>query len=190
MELSLLAQLAGIGNFIINTIKSISPRFKKWFYLLLSLPLSVGIYYFTLPDEPPIPQSIILDWGYSGGARWQPGNPQSIQGPKESMLTVNGSVLRSLARKNYKLIGVGFHYTISGDVLDQPDVSKSGLYDIRDGHITITIPWNDRFISELVHAQPVGESLYLRPIPNYWLLAVPKGVTPKAFNSFNTSGRI
>jgi hypothetical protein len=143
----------------------------------------VGIYYFTLADEPPIPQTIILDWGYSGSARWQPGDPQSIQGPKESMLRVNGSLLRSLAKKDYKLIGVGFHHVISGDVLDQPNISKSGLYDIRDGQINITIPWNDDFISELVHAKPVGESLYLRRIPHYMLLAVPKGVTPQSFSS-------
>jgi len=53
----------------------------------------------------------------------------------------------------------------SGDPLDEPDISKSGLYDVKDELITIIIPWNDTFLTELVMKGIRGT--------NYSLLLVP-----------------
>jgi hypothetical protein len=184
MELSILAALANIGSFVLDVWSNIKrSKIKSAMLGVLCLGIMFfGIYYLTLPNEPPTPRTIITDWGSMAVVKWEHGVAK-FSGPKQSALTVNGSLLRSLARKNYKLIGVCFHYLAPVDVLDQPNISKSGLYDITDHLITITIPWNEQFISELVHATPVNETQYLIPIPQYSILAVPKGVTPESFTT-------
>ena len=48
-------------------------------------------------------------------------------------------------------MGVAFHHKPTGDVLDDPNLSKSGLYDIEPREIRILIPWNETFIADLVN---------------------------------------
>jgi len=51
------------------------------------------------------PQHRIKSWGAIGCVNWDNGVATFI-GPKESVLTVDGALLRSWAKKNYQLIGV------------------------------------------------------------------------------------
>ena len=48
-------------------------------------------------------------------------------------------------------MGVAFHHKPTGDVLDDPNVSKSALYDIEPREIRILIPWSETFIADLVN---------------------------------------
>src|SRR5262249_16891051 len=157
---------ANIGSFVLDVWSNIKrSNVKSAMLVVLCLGIMFfEIYYLALPNEPPTPQTIITDWGSMTGVKWEHGVAKFL-GPKQSTLTVNGSLFRSLARKNYKLIGVCFHNVAPVDVLDQPNISKSGLYDITDHLITITIPWNEQFTSELVHATPINATQYLIPIP-------------------------
>ena len=184
MDLNDFGRLASIGSFLIallinwQKIKAFLGGWWLWLYsvLLIISGVFAGVFIASPYINSLTSHDVILSWGttHQGFLDIKIGIPESVQGVKSSTLIVNGSALRFSERKDYKLIGVCFHYWISGDLLDQPNVSKSGLYDIRDGHITITIQWNDQFVRELV--KPMLGTTYV-------LLEVPKGVTPDDFTT-------
>jgi hypothetical protein len=190
MDIKDISPFATIGSFII-TLLTFLPKVKEhlgaWRFVVYSVFLflsgiGTGIFIiqpYITPLSPPI---LITDFGAVGRVHSEKGVIQ-ILGPKQSTLTVNGSLLSSLASKNYKLIGVVYHYMISGDVHDQPNISKSGLYDIVNHPITITIPWNEQFTSEMLQAQKLSDTLYAVSQQHFALLAVPKGVTPNDFTT-------
>lgn len=136
----------------------------------LSFISSAAGFYFS---ERVAPQ-IVLQWGPAGRSMFVLGDPQSYQGPRASLFLVDGSKLGDWANKNYKLIGICFHHLRSGDVLDEQNISKSGLYDIEPREMQIEISWNAKFVDELTYGvSPTG----------YELLAVPLGVTPDSFDT-------
>lgn len=102
------------------------------------------------------------------------GDVDFIVGAASSELVVDGILLSKRYSTGFKLIGVCFHHTISGDVQDDTDISKSGTYDLESRDIRILIPWNDRFKREFVN-QLVTTA--------YELLAVPPGITPDKFST-------
>jgi len=115
----------------------------------------------------------LLGWGPSGPGQIVMGNPPSLQGSLSSELKVDGALLGDYKGK-YKIMGICFHHTNNGDVLDERDLSKSGLIDIEPRQIIISIPWNQKFIHELASGfQQAG----------YDLLALPLGVAPGDFDT-------
>jgi hypothetical protein len=137
---------------------------------IISFLLCGAGFYFREPAKP----LIITSFGPSGPATFNPGDKTSLKGASSSQLTVNGSALGGYDPKTYKLIGVCFHHKRTGDVIDEPNISKSGLYEIEPREIHIMIPWNDQFITELVNG--VTET-------NYELLVVPAIVSPDSFST-------
>lgn len=82
--------------------------------------------------------------------------------------------------EDYKLAGVIFLYHPNGvDPSDQPLLNKSGLYDIRPEHETLSIPWSDEYRQELIRNGPRGTGT------DYALLLVPKGVEMTQFDTLH-----
>ena len=115
----------------------------------------------------------ILSHGPAGPGYIIPGNPDSLQGSMSSEIKVDGQLLKRY-QKNYKIMAVCFHHLKRGDVLDEDNLSKSGLYDIEPRQITMSTPWTRKFIEEMAAGwQQTG----------YELLAIPPGVTPEQFGT-------
>jgi hypothetical protein len=117
----------------------------------------------------------IISWGPHGPGVVRPGNPPIVIGSAESELIVDGSLLTDYM-ETHKLMAVCFHHIGTGDVADIEGLSKSGLYDIREGRIQIIVPWNAKFIKEVSeHWIQTG----------YDLLLVPNGIQPKQFETLH-----
>jgi hypothetical protein len=99
--------------------------------------------------------------------------PQVIKGVAEGHITVNGH--RIISKKhNYQLIGICFFHLASQDWTFDNNLSKSGLYEIRNSDMEIGIPLTAEFLKELQHG--ASPSVFV-------LLAVPRGVGPNQFST-------
>jgi hypothetical protein len=120
-------------------------------------------------------ENIISYWGGVGGQSVIVGSPNSLKGPPESKLVVNGRLLKELGEKGYKLVGICFHYTGVVDILDASGFSKSSVYDIANADQSIMITWTPQFLDELIER---GETP-----TEYFLFALPPSVLPDQFST-------
>jgi hypothetical protein len=143
---------------------------EKFMALMTAVSFAVAAYgvFVTRPQE-----NYIMQWGATGPYGFVRGDPASLRGARASHLLVDGGKLGAYAGK-YRLMAIAFHHKITGDVLDDPNLSKSGLYDVEPEQIWILIPWSGGFIADLVDGwHPT----------RYELLAVPIGVQPEQFET-------
>jgi hypothetical protein len=129
-------------------------------------------------DEEQFPPThlYITQWGpvHGGDVQIERADPPRVKhGVAASEITVDGTLLFR-HHDDYNLIGVCFHHARSGDVQDEPNVSKSGVYDIENWPMKILIPWNSQFLLDTLNGAR---------ITGYELLAVPKGVRPEQFKT-------
>lgn len=104
-------------------------------------------------------------------------DPPIIQGEQANRLTVDGRMLSRFSER-YKLVGACFRWNGTTDCKDVTDISKSGTFDIGDGPVEMAIPWNSRYLSEIVRGD--RETTYV-------LLLVPKNLSPSEFNSVRSA---
>jgi hypothetical protein len=135
----------------------------------------LALIYFASPiliylDTTPPPESeIVTDWGPTPGVpkTFRRGQMDSFVGSPTSHMIVDGALVQKLLGKNdYKLIGVCFHHSHSVDIQDEPNISKSGPYDIENFPIQITIPWNEVFLREMIMDGMTGTGYELLALPN------------------------
>jgi hypothetical protein len=115
---------------------------------------------------------IITDYGATPPTTFRLGSPETLTGPKQGHIKLDGERLIKFANK-YLLVGVCFHL-FGGEPTEATHISKSGLYDIKKGEITIAIPWTNKYINELVSGKSGT---------NYALMLVPKSITTDQFDS-------
>jgi hypothetical protein len=127
-------------------------------------------YHHKTADDIATSTNYITDWGAGSSPgvptveKFTPGNVSSYKGEAKSHLVVNGDLVRKTIGGQYRLVGVIYHHANTGDMQDEPDISKSGPYDVIAGPIHILIPWNDTFLRERVSGY-VGTAYELLAIP-------------------------
>jgi hypothetical protein len=102
-------------------------------------------FYAAYPRLGHAPRFCRKEWGATG-----PYGFVAFGARTQATCSSTGSRLGDYATK-YRLMGVAFHHKPTGDVLDDPNVSKSALYDIQPREIRILIPWNETSIADLVN---------------------------------------
>jgi len=134
-------------------------------------------------DLPPI-TSFVLTTGPVNEVRnlttlipRSPSDPVIVQsGVAANFLIANGDALiktRYAARK-YRLVAISFFYDGLIDARDVKDLSKSGAFDISKGEITLRIPWTDQYLRRFLRGDRGT---------NYYLLLVPKNLSPSDFDT-------
>lgn len=103
-------------------------------------------------SDPPSSDYYVTDWGQTPGQleQFTRGDVGSYKGTAQSHIVVNGNLVRKAIGTSYRLVGVAYHHFRSGDPQDEPNVSRSGPYDIIDGSVYIVVPWNEVFLTERV----------------------------------------
>jgi hypothetical protein len=142
----------------VTTDALISPIFVTIYFLAPIL-----IYFAATPSS----DYYISQWGTIPGLveQFQIGDPGSYRGPKASHIIADGKLIKEALGTNYRLVGVCLHHSHSVDILDEPNISKSGPYDIVEGYIEILIYWNETFLRERVSGyQPTIYQLLALPI--------------------------
>jgi hypothetical protein len=125
-----------------------------------------GVMYFT-------------SWGPFGGHQdikvttYPPPTPPKVEGYKANQVGIAGDLLAKFADR-YRLIAICFQSDGMRDIDDEEDVSKSTIYDIRQGNILMGIPWTDRYTQKFAEGQH-GTT--------YQVLLVPKQIRKYDFST-------
>lgn len=125
-------------------------------------------------EKFPLSRKYLDAWGLNSFSLKQGSDPPIVaSGDAEAFLKVNGHLL--IDRKNeYNLVGICFNHIARQDSIYDTNLSKSGLYTIRDNRIEILIPLTIEFLNELQHGSRT---------PSFMLLAIPRGVRPDQFSN-------
>jgi hypothetical protein len=144
----------------------------------LFAPIFVVIYIIApivISFSTPKSQDYITDYGsHPPGFTYMLHDQKSFVGARVGYIKADGSLLKDNIGSGYKLFGISFHHANHVDPKDEPDVSRSGPYDVVDQEIDIEIPWSERFFSELIPGMH-GTT--------YALVAVPNGNASRDFNT-------
>jgi hypothetical protein len=110
----------------------------------------------------------------NGGVSFEdPGHPRLIGAPGAKVVVAGNRVMKF--SKKYNVVSVCFQWDGKEDWRDVTNISKTQeAFDIVNGPIEMMIPWNDQYIKNLLNHQ-MGTT--------YVALLVPKGISPKNFNS-------
>jgi hypothetical protein len=132
-----------------------------------------------IAEEFPESRDYINSWGLN--AFHIQGHPPVVDsGEASANLSVDGH--RLIKRKDrYRLIGICWNHLASQDFTYDTNLSKSGLYEIRDEEILMKIPLTVEFLTEM---QTVDVK------PSYLLLAVPKEIRADQFSSINEAEQL
>ncbi|MGA2893520.1 MAG: hypothetical protein ABSE22_11650, partial [Xanthobacteraceae bacterium] len=108
--------------------------------------------YFAAPiviyRSAPQYENYVTNYGTVGPYTYTIGQLGSMRGVTQSKIEADGQRVISTFGADYRLMGILYHHSHSMDSIDEPNISKSGLYDTKSELITILIPWNNIFISE------------------------------------------
>ena len=157
------------------------PKFSNstiWKFLPISLMgiSLLGIVGSRIYHEPVDSERLIESWGSAGTSNIHLNDDKTISasGALSSHILVRGRLLNNFDKQKWKMVGVCFHSARTGDMLDSPNISKSGKYEISDDDVYIKIPWNESFIEDLVGGSSTTQ---------YSLLMVPNGVDLEQFST-------
>lgn len=159
------------------------PKRARALICVLVVGLVIRVGYFNvktayLEEAFPADANYLIEWGPpKEGSRVSfaksKDDPGEIIGKAESYLKVDGTKLKRY-RDKYKIWAAIFTYDGTIEYKDVQLGGSSGLFDVADGPIDITVPWNEHFKWRLTHHWRGTD---------YVVLLVPMKITSPSFRT-------